>query len=471
MPRGTSHVRPGAGRLATGLLVALLAAVAGCRPTPPPPVLIVVTIDTLRADRADIGMPSLKGLAARGTRFSRAYSPSSSTAPSHASIFTGLRPSGHSVGTANGTHRLVESETTLAEILRARGFATAAVVSNPVLERELGLNQGFDSYDDRLEERELNRPDRERRADRAVDLALARLDELAGHPFFLWLHLQDPHGPYTPPARWSGAPAPPSASDPLELPAGGDLSGHRAIPAYQVVGDERRFGDYNRRYSGEVAFADGELGRLLGRLRADPRLAGAVLIVTGDHGEAFGEDDYYFAHSHSASPDQVRVPLVVAGAGVPAGRVVDTPVGGASIFRTALDLLGIPAPEGSPASPSLAPLLRGDRAAGDAVVIESDGQTGVALGDLYATRDRRPSDDLEFWARNPTTGGHWHPLGDRAFDLAAGTIVPPPAPISSALDRAAAERAAAEERLAPTRRPRPSRPGLEQDLRAIGYVR
>ena len=189
----------------SGLLLLL-----ACSEAPQPPSILLVTLDTLRADRVSAygyplpTTPQLDALAARGTRFELALAPSSSTAPTHASIFTGLLPSFHSVGAHNSQFALEPTEITLAEQLAGAGYRTAAVVSNPLLGRALGLDQGFAHYDDAtLGEGPF--ASKGRLARNAIDSALAWLEAHADTRFFFWLHLQDAHGPYATPDEFSCA--------------------------------------------------------------------------------------------------------------------------------------------------------------------------------------------------------------------------------------------------------------------------
>lgn len=382
--------------------------------------VILVTVDTLRADRTSAyghpqpTSPSLERLASRGRRYEWAFSASSSTAPSHASIFTGRYPSWHTIGSLNGRRKLHPSTNTLAELLREQGYRTAAIVSNPILRAEFGMDQGFDSYDDALEATERNRKMKQRYAGRAVDLALEWLDRHADAPFFLWLHLQDPHGPYVDHEDCSIAPGD-GAEEPL--PAGEDHAGYRSIPRYQLYGDERAPSRYRRRHDCEIAHADAELGRLLDRV-ADGDLARRTLvIVTADHGEALGEDEFYFAHGHSVGLDQVRVPLLLAGPGIEPGEVVGAPVTNVALFPTVLDYLGLPLPD----ELQVRSLFAGGAPRSDPVFTECLNQSGVVIDAFYLTQDRRAPDDEEFWSRgNPNNGGVWVPLGMRSQPIAGG---------------------------------------------------
>ncbi len=357
--------------------------------------MILITIDTLRADHLSAygyqrpTSPHLDAFIARGTAVRWAFSTASSTAPSHASIMVGSYPSFNTVGRLNGLFELEDSATTLAELCAERGLQTAAIISNPVLRSELGLDQGFKSYDDDLESRELNRDLTEQTAPRALDKALAKLDEFRDAPFFLWLHFQDPHGPYTPPPEFVEAVRGVTADSSAVLPVGDNDSGHRAIPTYQVLGDERRIDEYVARYDGEIAYLDSHLKVLFERLEALGLLDRTLVAITSDHGEALGEDGFYFAHGHSVGADLVRVPLAFVGPGVLSGGVLAGPISNLDIFATVLDFLSIEVPAATQ-SASLWPLLTGDASqeAPRPAFTEGPQQVGIASGDVYLRRAR-----------------------------------------------------------------------------------
>jgi arylsulfatase A-like enzyme len=208
-----------------------------------------------------------------------------------------------------------------------------------------------------------------------------------------------------------------------------DQSGYGAIPKYQVLGDERRIAEYVRRYDSEIAFFDDQLNRLMTFLTDRGLLDSTLVVFTADHGEAFGEDGFYFGHSQSVGLDQVRVPLVFVGPGVPQGVVVKAPVSNVAVMASILDLAGIDAPEGL-VGPSLAGLF-GDPGKDVApVFFETPNQSGVVHGNAFLRHDRHAADDEAFWAAgNPNTGGYWRPLGRELvspLDPRVTTGQPPP---------------------------------------------
>ena len=200
------------------LLAALLA--AGCGGETAPPNLLLVSVDTLRADRLacyggppDVGT-ALCGVAERGSRFEWAFSTAPSTSPSVASLLTSQWVPQHRVS-QNLATVLPDEAVSVAEVLRDAGYTTAAFVSNPMLARRRRLDQGFVHYDASMTRRERNRGTySERDALSTTDAVLTWAHEQATPPWFVWVHFQDPHGPYDPPG----------AARPHDAPGAGRLS-------------------------------------------------------------------------------------------------------------------------------------------------------------------------------------------------------------------------------------------------------
>jgi len=285
---------------------------------------VLVTLDTTRADAVgcyggpDWATPVIDGLAAEGVRFDQARSTCPVTLPAHSSILTGMLPFEHGVRD-NATFRLADDVTTLAERLQSAGYSTAAVMGAFVLHSDFGLSQGFDVYSDVPRRKlEMDVIEDQRRADEVVDEALRLLaDGRLEPPFFLWVHLFDPHRPLDPP-------------DAFRMRA---LEG--ASPNTTPVHELER-----RVYHAEVAFADAELGRLLAAL-GDALPADELLVaVVSDHGEGFGEHGEQ-AHGLQLFDSTMRVPMVLHHPALPAGVVVDQAVSTADLTPTALSLLGV----------------------------------------------------------------------------------------------------------------------------------
>jgi choline-sulfatase len=321
------------------LALSLLA--TGCARTPPVrPNLLLVTIDTVRADHCSAygygfrTTPTLERLAREGALVEKAYAPTATTAPSHASLFTSRYPLEHGV-VRNGLV-LGQEHVTLTEALRTAGYQTAAFVSSFVLKNRFGLSQGFETYQSKFDtagqtaatgwwEGVEVKTGFDRRADATTDLALAWLDRRGGErPFFLWVHYFDPHHPYSPP------------------------------PPY-----DRQFPQSDREvaaYDGEIGFADAQLGRLLTALEAKGQLARTLVVVTSDHGEGLMQHGY-MRHGLQIYEEAVRVPLVARWPGrVPAGRRIPGPVELVDLAPTLLQLLGVEVPKlfrGSSFAPGL----------------------------------------------------------------------------------------------------------------------
>jgi len=303
--------------------------------------LVLITIDTLRADHvgaygyAGAHTKTLDEIAGSGARFDRAYAAAPITLTSHATLLTGRYPPGHGARD-NGLH-VSATVPTLATELHARGFRTAAFVAAFPLDHQFGLNRGFDVYSDHLPRGADGRIANERPASSVVDEAIAWLrtrrepqipsesripnpesripsesripnpesripsESRIPNPesrFFLWIHLFEPHAPY------------------------GDPSSSR--PAID-------------RYDDEIATADREAGRLIGAL--GPARGDTLIVATADHGEAFGEHGEY-AHSIFVYDTTLRVPLVMGGPGIAPGTHVADPVTLADLAPTVVHLLG-----------------------------------------------------------------------------------------------------------------------------------
>ena len=283
---------PGASPARLVVALAILASACSTPPSPSPPApaivtpknLLLVTIDTLRADRvgsygyAAAKTPAMDDLARRGVRFERAFAAAPITLTSHASLMTGRNPPGH--GARHNGIRLRDDVPTLATMLAGAGFATGAFVSAFPLDRRFGLARGFAAYDDRLPREDDGRAANERAGALTVDAAQAWLAGHRASPFFLWVHLFEPHAPY----------------------------GRGAASATSTVAV---------RYDEEIAEADRQLARVIEGL-ADARPS-TLIVVAADHGEAFGEHGE-IAHSIFAYDTTLRVPLILSGAGVSGGR-------------------------------------------------------------------------------------------------------------------------------------------------------
>lgn len=344
MPR-----RPWRAACAVGALLAAL----GCGGSADrPPDLLLVTVDTLRADRLDPApgaatqMPRLLRLASGGSRFETVYAPMGTTCPSHASLFTGLHPLAHGV-VRNGLALLPE-ETTLAEILARQGYQTAGFVSSFPVSRRFGFDQGFEHFDDRLPAEQASFDARrwsgvevaggfDRRGDRTVDALEAWLAQRSDErPLFVWLHLFDPHHPHI------------ALSDPGAEPA---------------AATDDKVARYRSGYDAEVRFADAQLARAIEIFRRHVDTP-PLLVVTADHGEGLF-DHGWPAHNRYLYEEELRVPLVFHWEGrIAAGRRIAEVAHLVDLLPTLVHLLGLHvAPGAAGSGVDLAPLLLGEPAA------------------------------------------------------------------------------------------------------------
>jgi choline-sulfatase len=284
-------------------------------PEHPRPNILLVTIDTLRADRlgtygyARATSPTLDALAKRGVVFERAYASSPVTDRSLPTMLGGLYPSMYSEALDFQNHEIAPRRVLLAERLRDAGYRTAMVSSTEIVER-LRLNEGIDELD--------AAPVDTKKATRVTMRATAMLGRLlaAEGPWFLWVHYFDPHGPYEAPHR------------------------HRLWDDHGPSTEANR----SDRYDGEVHYVDAEIGRLFQFLARRGAEEGTLVVVTADHGEEFFDHGGWY-HAEELYDESVRVPWIVAGPGVVPGRVVPT-VGLVDLMPTLLGLVDVPAPTG-----------------------------------------------------------------------------------------------------------------------------
>jgi choline-sulfatase len=272
--------------------------------------LVLVTIDTLRADRlgcygySKIETPNLDRFARKGILFEDAVCQSPLTPPSHASMLTGVYPTVHKVRNTGG-FVLESRHTTLAEILQQQGWDTAAFIGASVLKKLFGFSQGFTVYDDQMPKPEASRMASEypeRRAGEVVDRAVAWLDSQSGKPFFLWVHVFDPHTPYDPPSPFR----------------------------------EKYKG---RPYDGEVAYTDQQLGRLFEAIERKSPPQNTLIAVLSDHGESLSEHGEY-THGVFLYDSTLRIAFMMAGPGVPAGHRVKQQARTIDLLPTVLELMG-----------------------------------------------------------------------------------------------------------------------------------
>jgi arylsulfatase A-like enzyme len=344
---------------AAGISVALLLWF-GCSKAPSPNVL-VITIDTLRADHLGCygygkpTSPRIDAFATHAVLFEQVFCQAPQTLPSHASIFTGLYPR---------THKAISHETkvgpeftTLAEVLSDKGYATGAMVSNHVLDARYGLDQGFGTY--RAVHRAYPEAQRQemyaREEDPTTDEALAWLRDHSKSRFFLWIHWFHPHRAYEPPPRYRQMFAGPYSGPAID-------QGEFAMKAWRektdLPGEDIAY--MRGLYDGEVAFTDTQVGRVLDELESLGIAKNTLVVITSDHGEILYEHEHYFGHDIALYDECTLVPLVVSIPGLESARHrVPGLVQSIDIFPTVLEALGI-APLPRVEGKSLLPLIKGN---------------------------------------------------------------------------------------------------------------
>jgi choline-sulfatase len=325
------------------LLVATALARESVTPKSSPPDIFLITIDTLRADHVHCygytngSTPALDALAKDGLRFTQAFTPSPITNTSHASILTGLLPGSH--GVTDFAVPLSTAHPTVAELLRARSYHTAAFIGAVILDSKTlapGFDRGFDFYDNFPEHSSTkSRWGRvERRGMVVAQHAEAWLSKHPAGPHFVWVHLYDPHDPYEPP-----------------------------MPYSQIFKDHL--------YDGEIAYADSALAHFVAYLKSSGKYRNSIIVVVGDHGEGLGEH-HEDTHGIFLYDSTTHVPLIVKLPGrLSAGTAVTAQVRTVDIMPTLLELAGAPAAEKRDGE-SLQPYFSGKNEAGRPAFGETD---------------------------------------------------------------------------------------------------
>lgn len=434
---------------APAVVGAILASTRGL-PAPPPggsqgarprPNIVLVVIDTVRADHLSVygyereTTPWLKALASEATLYKRAMAPANFTLPSHASLFTGLYPRSH--GAICFPPRSLNRQPldgrfeTLAEILRREGYRTFAAVANAVfLRRDYGLTQGFELFDVRQPVpslpltarhglrpavRELlaalapaNRLDEQSRDAAAITQdAISLVEAGGGAPLFLFVNYMDAHEPYVPPppfdTLFSGGRSRRTYRDYCRLTEE-VVSGQRAIAA-----EERE--DFVARYDGGIAYIDSELRRLAEHLKRRGAWDNTIFVVTSDHGDSFGEHGFV-GHALGLYQPEVYVPLLIRYPGQRSAQTVDAPVSLVDLAPTILEAAGLAVPEGLHGQS----LLKPERLAGRAIFAEAytdselarlrprhpDSQYAVFHGDMKLIYSAGGAEELYDLARDPS---------------------------------------------------------------------
>ncbi len=304
---------------------------------PAQPDVILITIDTLRADHvqalnpdAPVQTPNISSIAKDGVVFTQAFSPISVTAPAFASVMTGLEPGRHGLlmNLFRGGDPLASNIDTLAERFSAAGYKTGAFVSGYTLRADVGLRQGFDVYN--------ALPTQNRQGLKTAQVLNSWLS-VQQKPTFTWFHSYDPHGPVH---RWIRA-----ADSEVDWKRDPEKLSH--FPQYQKIDDITDVRLYQELYGRGVEYADRGVGSILDMLKSIERYENALVIVLSDHGETFAERELWFDHGYSTHSEQLHVPMIIKypgnrGAGSRDDRLVSL----LDVAPTVLEVAGLPTLKG-----------------------------------------------------------------------------------------------------------------------------
>lgn len=445
---------------AVSAAAALLILFAGV-PRPPAPApprrILLVTIDTLRADalscyRAQTpGTPAIDALAGDSVVFHQARSAAPWTLPSLASAMTGVSPQVHLA--TQLWDRVPDRLTTIAEVLRRAGYRTAALVSSPLLRRAAHLDQGFQEYTAFPGETGTKPAD----PDQLAGTASGWIRKQSQEKYFLWLHFYDPHTPYEPPAAYlQGMEPPPGMRRDLTVDEhlAIRLRKHDPSPA------EREW--IRQLYRAEVRWVDAAVGSLIADLKRSGQYEDTLIVLLSDHGDELW-DHGLVGHGHTLYEELLRVPFLVKLPGPSRRGDVETPVSIASLAATILDLAGKPFPAGYPAARSLTPLLRGETVVPEPLLSTGlqrvEEKTALLFGGFKLIRgETRGRLELYDLARDPT----------ETADLAASNPEKT-AEGAKLLDGFQAESDRDRKSLGIRRERAPLDPEAEKRLRSLGY--
>jgi arylsulfatase A-like enzyme len=402
MPRRPTPRHPWL-RLVRRLTFACAAAVLACtpraEPLPPGSNILLITVDTLRADHlSGYGYsrptsPVMDRLAAEGVRFGQAVVQWPKTTPSFASMFTSTYSKDNGIVRKVGVPIPCRFET-LAEVLKRRGYQTHAVVANGALASDFFFDQGFDTF---IETWKLAHPAGSTPAALATDpngaeavtrLATGLLEKLAKakKPYFLWVHYLDPHYPYSPPPpfadRFQGDPL--FRATPQKIDISPDKPGQQmyGIGSDHVLEGRNDLAFYVARYDAEIAYTDAQIGKLLAEMKRRGLLGRTLTVLTADHGESLGDHNYYFDHGRFGFETCLRVPLVFHYPGVLKPRVDAAPVELLDLAPTLLEAAGVDLKDGTwMQGRTLTPRLRG----------QSGGQSRGQSGGQVVSPSRGPA--------------------------------------------------------------------------------
>ena len=329
---------------------ACLSALATCGPAPPPPPnVLILLMDTLRADRLGCygyprsTSPVVDSLAAGGTLFTRCYAPSDYTQASTASLFTGQYPLAH--GYVNSHYVLEEAKVTMAEIFAEGGYRTAAFIANGLAGRKYRMDQGFEEHFEK------NRASAPELAEAATEF-IGR--QTGGQPFLAYMHFLDVHDPHRLPPAWFGRFADPAAFafdmqdtlllETMVMRAWWSTAQKWREKPRRESDVARYFEDYADLYDSSIAYWDEAVGSILAALAEEGLDRNTVVVVTSDHGEQLLEHGF-FGHANSGYDVGLHVPLVIHDPADKGGRRISRPVSLLDVLPTLLERAGMPVPE------------------------------------------------------------------------------------------------------------------------------
>jgi len=397
----------------------LLFCLTACARTEQGPHVVVISLDTTRADHlGSYGAqpnltPHIDAFASEATVFADVTAPAPTTLSSHTSMMTGRYPLSH--GVVRNGFRVHEDNVMLAEVLKQAGFHTAGFLGSFALDSLFGFAQGFDYYDDRDFDVEISaqgHDQRQRRAERVTDAVLEHVDEVKGERLFLFAHYFDAHQPFDPERAFQDRFLPEERRGKArggQKEVGRSVKDHQAralnVPHKEAPGVDQVIvnglrpelvrtvtdeptpldEDLAALYKAEINYMDGQIGRLLDGLRERGILDDAIVIVTGDHGETFWEHGDYWNHGLWVYQTTLAIPLIVRLPGAQsAGGRVETPVSTVDLLPTVCELLELEVPAGIDGR-SLALALRGTPLE-DRIVFSQ------------ATQPGRPVEPVDDWA-------------------------------------------------------------------------
>jgi arylsulfatase A-like enzyme len=390
--------------LALAASTALLWQAMGCSAEPPaadrPQNLIVISIDTLRADHMSLHgyprptTPRIDAFAGRAATFDRAIAPWPKTVPSMVAIFNSRYP--HSTGIMYGSRGqyIPDEELMLAEIAGRHGLATAAVVSNAVLGSATNFSQGFDSYIETYKEESPFEPEYRNSANSVTAYARLLLRQNAGSPFFLWVHYVDPHATYEPPDQYAEPFMNDGMYDPTELRLNednGNFHGGVAGRYWRRNGEQSELGWYVANYDGEIAFTDDQIGLLLDEVEQMGLLDNTAVMITADHGESLGEHQYFFEHGWFPYNACGWIPWVVYWPDMPSpGQRIAYPSSLLNLVPTVNEIMGWQVEAAEFHGKSVVPVITGEVESADPYIVIEGGEGGLKWHEfLRAVQDER----------------------------------------------------------------------------------